>query len=338
MLERIAAKIKKYGDLLITIDGKERFYLTKFPSSFGVVVITAEGEGFFFTDKRYLNAARERAKKFNVLEWKSFENLKEIFGNRKVIVDGERVTLKQFNEIEKHFETTTVNGFLKEFRVVKTEEEIYAIARAVAIAEQSLRDVLHLLKPGITEYQFRKELVNRMFHYGSEESFETIVASGKGASIPHWKTSHKEVKDGDVVIVDFGSIFGGYLSDITRTFLIGNVSYELKKIYDTVLEAQLKGIEAAKSGMPCREVDKIVRDFITEKGYGDYFIHGTGHGIGVEIHEAPTLSPKSNEILKKNSVVTVEPGIYIPELGGVRIEDDVLVREDGGYSLITLQK
>lgn len=338
MIEKIAKKIEKHGDIFLTIDEKERFYLTKFPSSFGVVVITSDSDGFLFTDKRYLEAAQKKIKKFTVLEWKSFEHLKEIFGNKKAIIDGERVTLKQFSEIEKHFETTTVNGFLKEFRVVKTEEEIYAITRAVAIAEQSLKDVLHLLKPGITEYQFRKELVNRMFYYGSEESFETIVASGKGSSIPHWKTSQKEIKDGDVVIVDFGSIFGGYLSDITRTFLIGNVSYELKKIYDTVLEAQLKGMEAAKSGMPCREVDKIVRNFISKKGYGDHFIHGTGHGIGVEIHEAPTLSLRSNEILKKNCVVTVEPGIYIPELGGVRIEDDVLVGEDGGYSLVTLQK
>ncbi|WP_457568499.1 aminopeptidase P family protein [Desulfurobacterium sp.] len=338
MIEKIAAKIRKHGAMLIVLDEKERFYLTKFPSSMGVVVITSEGDGFFFTDKRYLAAAEKKIKAFRVLEWKSFENLKEIFGNRKAVIDGERITFKQFGEINKHFDTAVVNGFLKEFRSVKTEEEIYAITRAVAVAEQSLRDVLHLLKPGTTEYQFRKELVNRMFHYQSQESFETIIASGKGSSIPHWKTSNREIKDGDAVVVDFGSIFNGYLSDITRTFLIGNASIELKKIYDIVLEAQIKGIEAAKSGMPCREVDKIVRNFISEKGYGEYFVHGTGHGIGVEIHEAPTLSPRSTEILKKNCIVTVEPGIYIPELGGVRIEDDVLVRDDGGYSLVTLQK
>ncbi|WP_456396407.1 aminopeptidase P family protein [Desulfurobacterium sp.] len=336
-IEKIAHKVQKYGDFYISFDNKEILYLTSFQLSFGFVAVSSKGDAFLFTDKRYLNKAREEIEEFKVLEWKGINGLKELFKDKTLIVDPDRIKLSLFNRLSEHFQTVQVKEFLKEFRTVKSETEIYYIGRAVAIAEQALKDVLHLLKPGITEYQFRKALVERLFHYGSEEAFETIVASGKGSAIPHWKTSQREIRNGDAVVVDFGAVFKGYVSDITRTFLIGDVSSELKRIYDVVLEAQLKGIKSIKAGVPCNKVDKIVRDFISAKGYGEYFVHGTGHGIGVEVHEYPVLNPRSEDILPERAVVTVEPGIYLPELGGVRIEDDVMV-VDKGISLVTLEK
>ncbi len=338
MLEKVAGKVERYGNVFLTVDRNECFYLTGFHSSFGVVIVSGDRQGFFFTDKRYIEEAKNRVKRFSVLEWKGFDSLKEFLGEKILVVDSDRIKLSVFNQLSERFSVVQIKNFLKEFRMVKSEREIYSISRAVATAEQALKDVLHLLKPGITEYQFRKALVERFFHYGSEEAFETIVASGKGSAIPHWKTSDKEVKEGDVVIIDFGAVFNGYVSDITRTFLVGNASSEIKEIYDVVLEAQLTGIKSIKAGISCEKVDKIVRDFISAKGYGEYFVHGTGHGIGVEVHEYPVLNPRSDDILTERAVVTVEPGIYIPEIGGVRIEDDVLVGKDEGYSLITLQK
>jgi len=336
-IEKIAHKVQKYGDFYVSFDVKEIFYLTSFPLSFGVVAVSGEGEVFLFTDKRYLSRAQREVRGFNVVEWKGIEGLEAVFKGRVLVVDPDRLKVSLFNQLSSRFQVVQVKEFLKEFRMVKTEEEIYLIGRAVAIAEQALKDVLHLLKPGTTEYQFRKALVERLFYYESEEAFETIVASGKGSAVPHWKTSQKEIKNGDVVVVDFGAVFKGYVSDITRTFLIGDVSSELKRIYDVVLEAQLIGIENVKAGYSCRKVDKIVRDFISAKGYGEYFVHGTGHGIGVEVHEYPVLNPRSEDILPEGAVVTVEPGVYVPELGGVRIEDDVIALETG-ISMVTLEK
>ena len=170
------------------------------------------------------------------------------------------------------------------------------------------------------------------------EAFPTIVASGKKSAIPHWQTSDKEIADGECVIVDFGVSYRGYVSDITRTFFIGKPSKELINIYDMVLEAQRIGISSLSSGKAAFEVDLSVRNYLKSKGYGDYFLHSTGHGIGIEVHEKPTISAKSKEILKNRSVVTVEPGIYIPELGGVRIEDDCLVVEDGSFTISNFEK
>ncbi|SNR79792.1 aminopeptidase P family protein [Desulfurobacterium atlanticum] len=336
-VEKVAYKVGKFGDFYVSFDVKEILYLISFQLSFGFVAVSSKGEGFLFTDKRYLNKAKEEVEGFKVFEWKGIDALKSFFEGKILIVDPDRMKLSMFNQLSGQFQIVQVKNFLKEFRMVKSETEIYCIGRAVAVAEQALKDVLHLLKPGITEYQFRKALVERLFYYGSEEAFETIVASGKGSAIPHWKTSQKEIKNGDVVIVDFGAVFNGYVSDITRTFLVGDVPSDMKEIYDVVLEAQLKGIKTIKAGVSCKKVDKIVRDFISERGYGEYFIHGTGHGIGVEVHEYPVLNPRSEDVLSERAVVTVEPGIYLPELGGVRIEDDVMV-VDKGVSLVTLEK
>jgi len=341
--ERIASKIKAFGaDCYITLDQSERLYLTNFSSSFGIVIVTSKGEGIFITDGRYIERAKEEVKGFRLVQWKGWDNLLSLLKEEKIesaVIDPDRIKLSTYQKLKESIEIKSYQGFLSEFRSVKEEEEIVRIARAVQTAELALKSVLHLLKPGITELEFRRELISAFFKLGGEgEAFPTIVASGKGSAVPHWETSNKEIKDGEVVIVDFGTRYKGYVSDITRTFLVGKVPEKIREIYEVVREAQELGVKELKEGKSCREVDLAVRKFIESKNFGEFFVHSTGHGIGLEVHEAPTLSKNSNEILRKNNVVTVEPGIYLPGLGGVRIEDDCLVTESGSFRLSELPR
>lgn len=323
----------------LSFDQKENFYLTGLNSSFSVVVVTGKGKTFLLTDGRYIERAKKEVKNYEILEWKGWDEFNSFLREEaeEYVIDPSRVKLSTLRKLK--VKVKEEEGFLREVRSVKTHEEISLISRAVQIAEISLKSVLHLLKPGITEIEFRRELLSAFFKFGGNgEAFPTIVAFGKDSAVPHWETGRKELKDGDVVIVDFGTEYKGYVSDITRTFLVGNVPFELKEIYGAVREAQELGIGELKAGKPCREVDLKVREFLKDKGLSDYFTHSLGHGIGVEVHEFPTLSRNSNEILKEGNVVTVEPGVYVPELGGVRIEDDCLVTEDGAFVISQLEK
>ena len=343
-MERLFSIAKKVGDgkkAFFSVDGAENFYLTSFRSTFGIAVITGSGEFYFFTDGRYIERAEREVKGFRVFKWEGWEKLVNFLkekGIETLIVDPGRVKLSTAKKLSS-FLVEEEAGFLSEFRSVKSEEEISLVARAVQIAELSLKSVLHLLKPGTTEVEFRRELLSAFFRFGGEgEAFPTIVASGPNSSVPHWETGKREIKDGDVVIVDFGTVYRGYVSDITRTFLVGNVPSQLREVYEAVREAQEVGVKELRSGKSCRSVDRAVREFLEKKGFGEYFVHSLGHGIGVEVHESPTLSSKSNEVLRRGNVVTVEPGVYIPGLGGVRIEDDCCITENGAFTLVSLEK
>ena len=338
-LESIASKaLSLGGDYYITFDKAETFYLTRLNATFAVTLVGREN--FLITDGRYIERAKKEVKGFKVVEWKGWEELlkliKEVRGDS-LVVDPSRLKAKTYKELTKEFTLIDCEGFLNEFRAVKDWEEISLITRAVQIAELSLKSVLHLLKPGITEIEFRKALLNAFFKFGGKgEAFPTIVASGRNSAVPHWESGNREIKEGDLVIVDFGTVYRGYVSDITRTFLIGSVPQEAKRIYEAVLEAQELGVKELSAGKGCAEVDQKVRKFLEEKGYGEFFTHSLGHGIGVEVHEAPTLSKRSKEVLKEGNIVTVEPGVYIPEIGGVRIEDDCLVAFENAIKLSQL--
>jgi len=334
-LERVGQLLLGKADAYLTVDEAENFYLTRFPSTFGVSVVTARGDAYFFTDGRYLEKAKEEVRGFKVLEWKGWDRLAQEVGVSSCLVSPDRLKLSTYLKVKEAFPSVLEEeGFLNPVRAVKDEEELSYIVRAVQIAELALKSVLHLLKPGVTELEFRRELISAFFRFGGEgEAFPTIVASGEGSAIPHWKTSRKEIRDGEAVVIDFGTRYRGFVSDVTRTFLVGKVPSELKEIYDAVYSAQQLGIKALKSGKPCRSVDAEVRSYLEKKGYGRYFVHSLGHGIGVEVHEAPTLSSRSDEVLREGNVVTVEPGVYVPGLGGVRIEDDCVVTEEGAFSL-----
>ncbi len=336
-LEKISEKVASLGgDFYITFDQPERFYLTRFNSSFGVALVGEEN--LYITDRRYLERAVKEIKKFKVLEWKGWEEFLELLKGKNLIVDPSRLNLSTYEKLKRKCNLIKEEVFLKEFRSVKDEEEVALITRAVQIAELSLKSVLHLLKPGIMEVEFRRELLSAFFKFGGEgEAFPTIVASGKNSSVPHHQTGKREVREGDLVIVDFGTVYKGYVSDITRPFFVGRVSQEAVKIYEAVKEAQETGIRELSAGKSAREVELKVREKLREKGYEEFFVHSLGHGIGIEVHEYPTLSKSSEEVLRKGNVITVEPGVYIPELGGVRIEDDCLITQEGYFKLSHLE-
>jgi len=332
--EAIARKVENFGDAFFTLNWADNFYLSGISSTFGISVVLKTGECFFFTDKRYIGRKKEAKKGIIVKEWNGWENLVDFLKSLKVktlVVDGDRISAEKFLNLQKSgIEVFNSQGFLWEFRKIKSEEEISRISQAVLIVKTAIKKVAHLIKPGVTEKEIKGRLIYEALKLGGEkESFDIIVSTGKNSAIPHWKSGDSEIKEGDSVIVDAGIVFKGYVSDITRTFLVGKVSSELKKIYDLVLTAKERAVELLKSSVPARKIDLEVRKVFRRAGYENFFLHSTGHGIGIEIHEPPVISSKSREILCKGMTVTVEPGIYIEGLGGVRIEDDYLVLDDG---------
>ena len=224
-------------------------------------------------------------------------------------------------------------------RRAKSEEEKECILTAQKIAENAFEHILTFIKPGVTEKQIALELDFYMLSHGAEAvSFETIAVTGAKSSMPHGVPDETVVKNGDFITMDFGAVYKGYHSDMTRTVAVGEVTEEQKTVYETVLKAQKNALSVLKKGLPCSEADKAARDIIDKAGYGDYFGHSTGHGVGVEIHENPTLAPKSTDILEIGDVVTVEPGIYLPGKFGVRIEDMALITEKGYENLTSTPK
>ncbi len=231
-------------------------------------------------------------------------------------------------------ELVPISGVIEKLRLIKTEAEIKILKVAADIADAAFKHILDFIRPGKTELEVSNELEFFMRRAGAtSSSFSTIVASGHRSALPHGVASDKVIEAGDIVTMDYGAYYNGYVSDITRTVAVGEPDAKLKEIYDIVLNAQLRGMDGFKPGMTGREADALTRDYITEKGYGEYFGHSTGHGIGLEVHEGPSLSMKSDIILEPGMVVTCEPGIYIPGLGGVRIEDDTHITKDGNEAL-----
>lgn len=219
-------------------------------------------------------------------------------------------------------------------KTVKTPEELLIIAKAEAIGDKTFEHLLDYIRVGMTELEIADEVERTMRSLGAEGlSFPTIAVSGVNSNQPHGEPSDRKIQEGDFLTLDIGCVYRGYCSDMTRTVAIGYATDEMKKIYDIVLEAQLAGLEMVKAGVKCFDVDKASRDVIEEAGYGEFYIHGTGHGVGTEVHEPPTLNARSSEVLKENQAVTVEPGIYLPDKFGVRIEDLVIVTEFGYANL-----
>jgi Xaa-Pro aminopeptidase len=234
---------------------------------------------------------------------------------------------------------TPVEGLIEELRKTKDSNEIASISKAAEIADAVFGEIIGEIRPGLSEVDVAARIDFLLRKRSSEvPAFKTIVASGAHASLPHATPTARIIRQGDLVKMDYGAIWDGYCSDITRTVVIGKASDKVKEVYDIVLEAQERAIVGIRAGVACRDVDKIARDYITANGYGENFGHGLGHGVGLEVHEGPRLSQKSEETLKAGNVVTVEPGIYIPGWGGIRIEDMVQAREDGCEVLTSADK
>lgn len=227
-------------------------------------------------------------------------------------------------------EVVATTGVVPGLRITKDDGEIDRIAAAAGIADAALARVRHLLADEPTEAEFALELDFAMRRLGADDlSFETIVASGPNGALPHHRPGTRRIVEGDLVVLDFGALVDGYHSDMTRTIMIGEPSETQRRMYEVVKEAQARGVDAVRAGVDARDVDAVCRDLITEAGWGDAFSHGTGHGVGLDIHEDPRVAATSTATLADRSIITVEPGVYLPDHGGVRIEDTVVVTADG---------
>jgi Xaa-Pro aminopeptidase len=236
-------------------------------------------------------------------------------------------------------ELIPLGNAIEEIRRHKEPDEIHAIRKAIGIATDAFNEIFEKVYPGRTEKEIANDLDYTMKQFGADcPSFDTIVASGVRAALPHAEPTDKKIMEGEMVMVDFGAQVDGYCSDETCTISVGEVNGRIQEVFSVVNKARELALEKVKVGMPIKELDMIVRGFIDDAGYGEYFRHGTGHGVGVAVHEAPAINSMAEGILEENMVITIEPGIYIPDLGGVRLEDMVLITEDKAGVLTHIRK
>lgn len=342
-IDKIQNRLEDFDIDAILITSKYNLrYASQFTGTSGLALITAN-QAYFITDFRYTEQANEQAIGYTVIE--SSQGLYQEVANRAKELGIERLgfemdytSVATYKEFKKIFEAelVPVSGLVEQLREYKEKEEVQTIKRAIKITESALEHITEFIKPGISEIQVANELDFHMRSLGATEvSFETIVASGKRSAMPHGVASEKLIEQGDLITIDFGCYYKGYVSDMTRTFALGDPGDQLREIYEIVRQANQKVHENLRIGMTGKEIDAIARDFITEKGYGKYFGHSTGHGIGLEIHEDPGINSRNNQPIKAGHVITNEPGIYLPGIGGVRIEDDIYMSEEGPENLMT---
>ncbi|HLR41859.1 MAG TPA: Xaa-Pro peptidase family protein [Pseudogracilibacillus sp.] len=337
--------VEKELDGILISSPYNRRYVTNFTGTAGVALITAN-DALFITDFRYTNQAAEQATDYTIIEHKQLlideiaEQVKKLDINN-LGFEADHTTFATYELYKKELaaKLTPISGMIESLREVKTAEELAILQDAAKIADDAFEHILPFIKPGVKEIDIANELEFFMRRQGAtSSSFDTIVASGWRSALPHGVASTKEIQTGELVTMDYGALFKGYCSDITRTVAVGDISEELKDIYEMVLAAQEEGVAHIKPGMTGKEADDLTRNYIDDKGYGEYFGHSTGHGIGLEIHEGPSLSYRSKTVLQPNMVVTVEPGIYIPDIGGCRIEDDLVITETGNRRLTKARK
>jgi Xaa-Pro aminopeptidase len=320
-------------------------YLSEFTGSDAALVMT-ETKGYFLTDSRYTTQAREEVSGFEIIEYKKkIEGLSDLMkdlGLRGIGFEPHNVTYGTYRELAEKVsagELISIDERIRNIRAVKDDEEIGRIKRAIDIASKSLRENIWRITPGTQEREIALELEFSMRRNNAENvAFDTVVASGGRSALPHGKASEKRIDKDDSVIIDFGSRYRGYYSDETCTFFCGKLNRRQKEVYQIVKDAHDKAIASIRPGRKAMELDAVARGWIKEAGYGDYFGHGTGHGVGLAVHENPVIGPESKDGLEEGMVFTVEPGIYIPGWGGVRIEDMVLVTENGCEVLTGLSK
>lgn len=339
-LERLQDSLSRLGasSALISSEINQR-YLSEFSFSDGYILVT-QNEGFLLTDSRYIEAARAQARGFSVIlsSGGMLESLRELIcalSLSEIVIEEEELPcslLKKLSEslsgIEISFGASDV---LRSLREVKTEEEIGKIAEAQRLTDEAFSHILDYISPRRTEKDVALELEFFMRKRGAEGvAFDTIAVSGKASSLPHGVPTDTPLRQG-FLTMDFGARVDGYCSDMTRTVVIGRADGEMRRVYDTVLRAQATALSVIRGGLSCFDADKAARDVIRQAGYGENFGHSLGHGVGMFIHEAPSLSPKADpsRLLVAGNVVTVEPGIYIEGKYGCRIEDMITIRPDG---------
>ncbi|MBR3084017.1 MAG: aminopeptidase P family protein [Oscillospiraceae bacterium] len=345
-IEKLQAELSKRDlDAVVLFSESNVRYAGQFAFTDGAVAV-ARDRALLLTDSRYIEAAQAEARDVEVrladAKHPLTAQLRDFLsGCKRIAAEEQRLPYADWKRLEEKLETALLPGdeVLSALRAVKDPEEIAALTAAQRIAEQALEEVLPFLRPGVKERDIAAELTYRMMRLGGEgNSFDPITITGANTSKPHGVPGEAVVRPGDFVTMDFGTLVGGYHSDMTRTVAVGYATDEMRRVYDTVLRAQLAGIERMRAGTTGAEVHQAADDLITAAGYGGFFGHGFGHSVGLEIHEGPSASPRNTQPLPDGAVVTAEPGIYLPGAFGVRIEDMIHVTAAGPVNLTAAPK
>ena len=339
-ISRIQEALVRRGlDAILLTDEKNQRYAGGFPFTDGIVVVARE-KAWLLTDSRYIEAAEKIAGGCCTVQmFDGKRPLSELLaaalkecGAEKVAAEDEKLCRARWTTLEKALgrELLSAGSLMADLRASKSEEEIRSMIRAQRISEKALEEVLPIIRPGMTEKEVMAELVYHMLKNGSEgNAFDPIVVTGANTSMPHGVPGDTPIRAGDFLTMDFGSLADGYCSDMTRTVAVGFATEEMRNVYSVVLEAQLAGIAAARSGVPGKVIDRAARDVIERAGYGAYFGHGFGHSLGLDIHESPNANPRGETPMAVNDLCSAEPGIYLPGRFGVRIEDVMVIRPEG---------
>ena len=342
LLLRQKMKEKQLSAILVT-KPENKLYLSGFRSSNNVLLLTEE-ENILITDFRYIEAAEALVPLYRLMmtdrEHKIADRVREL-GHQRIGIEEEHMTVAFCNEIKEAAADGLfrADGLIESIRVRKEEEEQNLIQKAEALCDECFNHMLGTLRPGMTERQAAKEIELFFSKNGADRlAFDTICVSGERTSLPHGEPSNKSMERGEFVTMDFGCVIDGYCSDMTRTIVLGKADAQQKEVYSIVLAAQNAACDAIRAGISCREADLAARSVIELAGYGDRFGHGTGHGVGLEVHEAPTSNPGSDETFASGMVTSIEPGIYLPKKYGVRIEDLAIVTDSGIINLTKSNK
>jgi len=337
-IDKYLSLLNEDVDGLLLTSPYSRYYGAEFEISEGVAVVSKKGCRYF-TDSRYIESAEAGIKYFEVLPINQFTGfIKRIndaiadFGITTLGYEEAYLTVAELMDYEKNLNAKLVpfNKQIAGFRATKEAWEVELMLKAQAITDKAFSEVITRIKPGMSELELQAELIYCLYKNGATGlAFNPIVVSGPNTSLPHGVAGERVIQEGDFVTMDFGASYKGYCSDMTRTVAVGFATEEMKKVYDTVLQAQLAGIAATKAGVIGRDIDAVARKVITDAGYGEFFGHGYGHSLGLEIHEAPNPNPGNAGPMPAGALCSAEPGIYLPGKFGVRIEDVTIVTEDG---------
>ena len=337
-LEKYLSLLSREVDGLLLTSRYSRYYGAEFDIAEGVAIVTKAGCRYF-TDSRYIESAENGIRGFAVKlvdranpYHKLLNEAIADFGVTKLGYEENYLTVAEFLGYEKNLQAELVpmNDKISGFRAVKEEWELDLMRKAQEITDTAFAEILTKIRAGMTEKELAAELIYCLKKNGGAGlSFDPILGSGPNTSLPHGVPGDRVLQAGDFITMDFGVLYKGYCSDMTRTVALGYATDEMKQVYDTVLKAQLAGIAATKAGIPGKQIDAAARQVITDAGYGAYFGHGYGHSLGMEVHEAPSPNPSGERVMEANMIASAEPGIYLPGKFGVRIEDVVIFREDG---------
>ena len=345
-LEKYLSLLEGEVDGLLLTSRYSRHYGAEFDIAEGIAIVTRKGCRYF-TDSRYIESAENNIKGFEVLDVAGIGYAKRLndaiaeFGVTVLGYEENYLTVAELMQFEENLNAKLIpyNAKIYGFRAVKEEWELENMRKAQAIADKAFAEVLPRIKVGMSELELQAELIYCMYKNGAHGlSFDPIVVSGPNSSMPHGVAGERKIREGDFITMDFGVLYNGYCSDMTRTVAVGFATEEMKKVYNTVLEAQLAGLAISKAGVPGKDIDGAARKVIEEAGFGPYFSHGYGHSLGLEIHESPSPNARNEEPMPENAVASAEPGIYLAGKFGVRIEDCIIFKADGYENLATSPK